>query len=320
VIFDRHTARAYGAFLGKRYGREPHLIWTLGGDVGADEPHDRRRVYRQMAEGLIEGATGQAPTWDEAHPAWDQLLMTYHPRSVQSSSHWFHHDVWLDFHMIQTFEHRTRIVEMVRRDYQLRDPVKPTVMAGPAYEGYSRHSQVRTYPFQMRRQAYQSFWNGAAGFSYGCAQSAPGGPGPLSGFGGGWARLLDLEGAYQVATTLHAFLETRAWWNFAPCLNLIVDEDKSEYEKCAVASIDGSEVLVYFPDRTPGTLRLDWGVRGASALHVQASWFDPAHGTTEEAGTYTAYAAEGKLDELCDSFIPPRGWLDAVLVLTRREH
>jgi hypothetical protein len=315
MIFDGHTARAYGVFLGERYGREPHLIWVLGGDIGADEPLDKRRVYRQMAEGLVEGATGQSPGWDEAHPAWEQLLMTYHPRSIQSSSLWFHDDAWLDFHMIQTFEHRTRIAEMVRRDYQRLDPIKPTVMAGPSYEGYSRHTQVRTYPFQMRRQAYQSFWNGAAGFSYGCAQSAPGGPGPLSGFGPGWERLLGLEGAYQVATTLRAFLEARPWWDLAPSPGVIVDGEESEYEKCAVASSDGSEVLIYFPDRTPATLRLDWGVQGASELRVQATWFDPAHGTLEQAGVQPASATEGSLVELCESFVPPRGWLDAVLIL-----
>jgi hypothetical protein len=316
-IFDAHTAHAYGVFVGERYGREPHLIWILGGDTGADEPSDKRRVYRRMAEGLVEGATGQTPSWDEAHPAWDRLLMTYHPGEAQSSSLWFHGDAWLDFHMIQTFRHRARIVEMVGHDYQLAAP-KPTVMAGPAFEGYSQHSQVRIYPFQMRRQAYQSLWNGAAGFTYGCANSAPGGAGPLFGFGPMWPRLLDMEGAYQVATVLRVFLQGRAWWELTPCPGVIVDGDGSEYEKAAVVSGDGNEILVYFPDRTPATLRLDWGMQQARELDVQASWFDPASGQTEVAGTYTAYATEDSSMELSDSFLPPRGWLDAVLILARR--
>lgn len=315
VIFDAHTARAYGAFLGARYGREPHLIWVLGGDVGADEPTDKRHVYRRMAEGLVEGTTGQAPSWDEAHRAWGQLLMTYHPRGVQSSSLWFHHDAWLDFNMIQTFKHRTRIVEMVRHDYQLADPVKPTVLGEPAYEGYGQHSQVTTYPYQMRRQAYQALWNGAAGFTYGCAMSAPGCDGPLFGFGPDWTRLLDMEGAQQVAGMLHAFLAARPWWELSPCSEVIVAGGGGEYAKCAVVSADRSELLVYFPDRTPATVRLDWGAPEAVEIRLQATWFDPAHGETEEAGTYTAYATQGCLENVCDSFLPPHGWLDAVLIL-----
>jgi hypothetical protein len=314
-IFDAHTAHAYGAFLGARYGGDPHLIWVLGGDTGADEPSDKRRVYRRMAEGLVEGATDQSPSWDQPDPAWDQLLMTYHPHFVQSSSLWFARDAWLDLNTIQTFKHRARVAEMVRRDYQLTDPVKPTVLGGPAYEGYSQHSQVRTYPHQVRRQAYEAFWNGAAGFTYGCAQSAHGGAGPLFGFGPEWTRLLDLEGGQQVATTLRTFLEARRWWAYTPCPEAIVDGDESEYAKCATVSGDRGEVLVYFPDRTPATVRLDWGTQEAHDLRAQATWFDPAHGTTEEAGLFTAYTTQGRLEGLCESFIPPRGWLDAVLIL-----
>ena len=317
AIFDQYTARAYGAFLGARYGREPHLIWVMGGDVGADEP-SKRRIYRQMAGGLIEGATGHAPAWDQAHPAWKRLLMSYHPGDGQSSSFWFHRDAWLDFNMVQTFRHRNLLVEMVRQDGQRTDPVKPTVMAGSAFEGYSQHSQVRSYPFQVRRQAYQSLWSGAAGFTYGCAMSAPGGAGPLFGFGPDWTRLLDLEGAQQVASIWRAFVEAHAWWAFVPCPDVVAGRCESEHKRCAVASADGSELLIYFPDRTPATLRLDWGAQAATELHVQATWFDPARGTTEEAGAYTAYASAGGLQDLRESFIPPSGWLDAVLVLTRR--
>jgi hypothetical protein len=314
-IFDVYTARAYGHFIGSRYGREPHLIWVLGGDTGADEPRDRRRIYRRMAEGLVEGATGQAPSWDEAHPAWDQLLMTYHPGDGQSSSAWFHRDAWLDFHMIQTFQHRTRLIEIVCRDCQLLAPPKPTIMAGPAFEGYSPHSKVRTYPFQMRRQAYQSFWHGAAGFTYGCAMSAAGGAGPLFGFGPGWTRLLDLDGGQQVATVLRAFCSARAWWAWQPCPQAIVEGAAGEFGTCAVTSGDRSEALIYFPDRTPATLRLDCGTQEKQEVRVRATWFDPARGETQEAGVYTAYATEGCLEDVCDSFLPPRGWLDAVLIL-----
>jgi hypothetical protein len=245
--------------------------------------------------------------------------MTYHPHFVQSSSAWFHRDAWLDLNTIQTFKHRARIVEMLRRDGQLAGPAKPTILGGPAYEGYSPHSQVRTYSFQVRRQAYKSFWNGAAGFTYGCSMSAAGGAGPLYGFGPDWQRLLDQEGGQQVATTLRAFLEAHDWWTFAPCPEAVVDGGEHEYAQSAVISGDGSELLVYYPDRTPATVRLDWGEQEAAELRIQATWYDPAHGTIEEAGVYSAYSTQGCLDGLCESFVPPQGWLDAVLILRRDE-
>jgi hypothetical protein len=241
--------------------------------------------------------------------------MTYHPGDGQSSSAWFHRDAWLDFHMIQTFQHRARLIDLVCRDCQLLAPKKPTVMAGPAFEGYSPHSKARTYPFQVRRQAYQSFWNGAAGFTYGCAMSAPGGAGPLFGFGPDWTRLLDLEGGQQVATVLRAFWSKRAWWECSPYPQAIAEGAEGEFGKSAIALEDRSEVLVYFADRTPATLRLDCGVQGKQEVRVQAIWFDPARGETVDAGAYTAYATGGCLEGVCDSFIPPRGWLDAVLIL-----
>ena len=71
AILDAHTARAYGAFLGARYGPEPHVLWVHGGDVGADEPGDKRHVYRRLFEGLGGGATGQPSSWDEA-PMWPE--------------------------------------------------------------------------------------------------------------------------------------------------------------------------------------------------------------------------------------------------------
>jgi hypothetical protein len=75
--------------------------------------------------------------------------------------------------------------------------------------------------------------------------------------------------------------------------------------------------LVYFADRTPATVQLDWGVQDVHEIRVQATWFNPTDGETEEAGTYSAVATEGRLEDVCDSFLPPRGWLDAVLVLRR---
>jgi hypothetical protein len=310
VILDIRSAQAYGAFLGQRYGHEAHLIWVLGGDIGADEPTDKRMVYRRMAEGLVKGATGHDVTWDQRHPAWDRLLMTYHPRGVQSSSTWFHHDAWLDFHMIQTFKYRERVYEMVSADYERRNPIRPVVMGEPAYEGFGGRSKLTSNAYHVRRQAYQSFFAGAAGFTYGCAMSRLGGDGPLFDFGPGWKRLLDLPGAHNVAVELRAFLRARSWWDLVPDQELILEgQGTGQTIKSAVVAADGSEVLVYFPDRTPALLCLD----GIVGQRITSTWFDPRDGDTQPAGV-PILLGEGA-ERPPARFLPPHGWLDAVLIL-----
>jgi hypothetical protein len=263
-----------------------------------------------MAEGLVEGATGHRVTWDQQHPAWDSLLMTYHPRGVQSSSSWFHHDAWLDFHMIQTFKYRERVYEMVEADYQRSEPVKPTVMGESAYEGFGKYSKVTSNAYHVRRQAYQSFFAGAAGFTYGCAMSRRDGDGPLFDFAPGWKDLLDLEGAQNVAVELGAFLRARAWWTMIPNQDLILEgQGTGQTLKSAVLVSGGREMLVYFPDRTPALLEMEQIV-GQS---VTSTWFDPRNADTQPAGLPLRPGAEGKFAPA--HFVPPHGWMDAVLVL-----
>ena len=121
---------SYSYFLGDRYKSYPNIIWVLGGDVKADDGGDFRAHYRAMAEGIITGITGDTAKWNEDSPLWDAALMTYHPDGgpMKNSSRWFHQDAWLDFNMIETFTFMDYVYKAVRQDYDLRDPIKPTVM------------------------------------------------------------------------------------------------------------------------------------------------------------------------------------------------
>lgn len=167
-VFSRESMRSYGAFLGKRFRAYTHIIWVMGGDVKADHGGDFRGYYRAMAEGIVGGVTGETAHWNEASPWWDSALMTYHPDGAPmvNSSEWFHQDAWLDFNMIETFTHTDAVYQAVQQDYQLSNPVKPTVMGEPGYEGFSTPNGAIT-GVQMRRQACQSMLGGAAGFTYG---------------------------------------------------------------------------------------------------------------------------------------------------------
>ena len=167
-IFTVENAKVYGQFLGNRYGHRPNLIWMLGGDRSAVYPNgDFRPVWRSMAEGIGRGVSGQARLWDQVHPAWNQLVMTYQTtrRDDPGSSRWFHYDAWLDYNAIQAEYHN--IVSRVQSDWN-KLPTKPTVLVEPRFEDeLSTDNIVFVGAFKQRYQMYHAVLAGVAGYAYG---------------------------------------------------------------------------------------------------------------------------------------------------------
>jgi hypothetical protein len=167
-IFTARTARSYGEFLGRRYGHRPNIIWVLGGDRSAVYPNgDFRAIWRSMAEGIGRGVTGEPLQWNQADPAWDQLLMTYHPRRVDDpgSSLWFHNDPWLDFNGIET--ESWEVATKVDTDWNI-SPRKPTALLEGRYEAESTNPSALTDPaFEQRYQLYHAMFAGSLGYAYG---------------------------------------------------------------------------------------------------------------------------------------------------------
>src|SRR5262249_38580699 len=48
-LVNKSNARAYGRFLGKRYGTWPNIIWVLGGDTNIDK---QEGAFRELAAGI----------------------------------------------------------------------------------------------------------------------------------------------------------------------------------------------------------------------------------------------------------------------------
>lgn len=148
-VYTEDQARSFGAFLGRRLKDEPNIIWVMGGDTKAVLPEggvtqaqlnaldyssgllkfDHRSLYRAMAEGIVHGVTGESPAWNQVHPAWDQVFMTYHPDgdAHANSSSWFHQDVWLDANGVEVWKEVQEVYPVMVKDYQLTDPVKPSL-------------------------------------------------------------------------------------------------------------------------------------------------------------------------------------------------
>jgi hypothetical protein len=314
--FTAGEARTYGEFLGQRWRDEPHLIWVLGGDAKAKihgydknqiyRDYDRTGIFRAMAEGIAHGVTGEQPAWDEPHPAWDEVLMTYHPDgdAPDNSSSWFHNDAWLDANGVEVWREIDEVYLAMLNDYELEDPVKPSLFLEGSYEyGSYRHACGWVTPLDVRRQAYRSFFAGGAGHTYG------GGPvWAMRGSGGDyncgytWQDALDFPGAAQVAGTLKSFLLELDWSRWIPDGSVIAGSvGEGGSLRNGVRSAAGDTALVYFADNSQTTIR---NILGQTAT---AYWFYPQSGHRQPADDFAADETRGMR--------PPDGWEDAVLVL-----
>lgn len=305
-VFSKPEMRSFGEFLGDRLKVYKNIIWVLGGDVAADLGGDYLGHYRSMAEGIITGITNEKVAWNEESPLWDQALMTYHPdgKPMLNSSQWFHNDPWLDFNMIETHKHRDSVYAAVLQDYSLENPIKPTVMGEPAYEGEHEPYPVST-GIHMRRQAYQTFFAGAAGITYGGFRDKNGN-GPLFSPFKGWEKLLELEGANSMKI-IKQFCQEHNWPNWSPVQNVVIENAGSgELQKVAVKTIDG-KLLVYFPDNSEALIDVSDYVRSET---INVSWFN------SKTGIY-AEIIQLESDSNLINISPPKEWNDAIFVLKR---
>lgn len=170
---NRDNIAEYAEFLGKRFQGRSNLIWILGGDVRGK---DGLEVYPLEGKLLKQ--------YDP------ERLVTYHPFGRTSSSLWFHDEEWLDFNMFQSGHRRYDQASLGEWDdnagkeiffgednwrYVDRDhgyeKVKPTLDAEPSYEGIPQglHNPRNPYweEWDVRRYAYWSVFEGAAGHTYG---------------------------------------------------------------------------------------------------------------------------------------------------------
>lgn len=326
VAFDVPKARAYGEFLGARYGREPHLIWMLGGDVGATtgpgRGHlDKRPEYRAMAEGLAKGATGHDAKWNEPHAAWRALFMTYHPFGgppAESSSLWFHEDAWCDFHFVQTHRYLNQVHAAMLRDWQLANP-KPTVLAEPAYEGIFIQDGTAPTPrpnlgfvdaLHMRRQIWQSQLGGSFGFTLGLDHdAATRTSGALWNFVPTWKQLLATPATLSVSEGYRKILAAHAWWQWVPDQSLITDgSGEKDLTFAAARANDGRELLVYFPENAAKKINL--ATLASTTGRARATWIHPQDAARTPAGEHAAGSGAAIVE-----FKPPASWPDALLLV-----
>ncbi|WP_346857812.1 DUF4038 domain-containing protein [uncultured Draconibacterium sp.] len=317
--YTAEEAKLYGTFLGKRYGNEPNIIWVLGGDTKAQfdaydknqkySKYDYRPIYRAMAEGIVQGVTGETPAWNEVHPAWDEVFFTYHPNgdSPYGSSQWFHEDAWQDANGVEVWKEVNDVYRTMLNDYQLKNPVKPSLFLEGSYEyGSYRHDCGWVTPVRVRRQFYQTFFAGGAGHTYGAAPiwSMRGNEGDYN-CGYTWQQALDFPGAAQVSLTGKQFLSDHNWYEWIPNGNVISDLGENESLKTAVTTESNNMALVYFSNNS------SCRVKNILNKTANAYWFYPQTGEKQKISTFSVNESR--------DMVPPSKWEDAVLVLQTQE-
>lgn len=318
--FNDEEALSYGAFLGTRYGQEPNILWVLGGDARArandyDKNNnylewDKRSVFRAMAEGIAKGVTGQDLAWNQKAPAWDQIFISYHPDGdpLYNSSSWFHEDAWLSANGVEVWKEVDLVYQTMMGDYQLSDPIKPSLFLEGSYEyGSYGHECGYITPLRVRRQIYQTFFAGGAGHTYGAGPIwAMRGKGGAYSCGYTWKQALEFPGAANFAGVCKTFLEDHHWSEWIPG-NDIVGRGGGEGEslKVAVNHSSGKMILVYYSNNSHAK------IQNTMKENALAHWFDPRNGEVVETAGFEANESR--------DMIPPGAWEDAILVIKVRK-
>jgi len=302
------AARQYGRWLGTRFATHSNLIWIMGGDrparlgghpdnwcdqvaidAGFPRHHDWTPIWREMANGLLEGSKGEA-------------LITYHPQGgAASTSVYLHQEPWLHVNSMQSGHgggHDQPVWEWVTRDYALT-PAKPTFDSEPNYEDHPYNPWPRWDPatgyfrdHDVRKQCWRSVLAGACGVTYGnhaVWQMAGNRHEVINHADRDWRDALNRPGATQVRF-LRDLLESRPFFRLLPDQSLILsDPGKGGDHLRAARDRDGTYAFVYLPHHDQ-PVKLDLGrLRGPK---LRAWWYDPRSGLGTLIGEIAAGPAE----------------------------
>jgi len=252
-----NRCRAYGQYLGNRYGSFSNIIWMSGNDFQSWRTPGDDAVVRAVAQGIRDTDTNHLQTSELDYLVssslddtnWDSLLglngtYTYFPTYAQ---------LQLDYN-------RTNFL--------------PNFLIEANYEFESLQGPVTTAPI-LRKQEYWTMTSGACGQMYGNHYTWP--------FLSGWQGYLDTPGAIEIGY-LKSFFEARAWFNLVPDTNhVVVTAGYGTYSDTGyvadndyltdASTPDGNLVVIYTPIVRQFTMDMSQ-MAGPAAAH----WFDPAGG------------------------------------------
>lgn len=272
-------AKKYAAFLAERYKNKSNIIWLNGGDIKGGDALDKWNAIGNTIRSI-----------DKNH------LIGFHPRGRNSSSAWFHNELWLDFNMFQSghkrYDQDTVATETlhygednwryVNDDYKLK-PVKPTFDGEPSYEniphGLHDSAEKRWTAADVRRYAYWSVFAGGCGFTYGNNSVMQfyrkGDKGMSFGANKDWDEELNAPGAMQIQY-LKKLMLSKSYFDRVPNESLIINNGE-KYGKVLCTSGNVYAMFYVYDGRN---FQVNSGRMGL--LFIKTSWFNPRKGTIED--------------------------------------
>jgi hypothetical protein len=245
--------RAYGEFLGERYGDQPNIIWMLGGD---SRPGDLIDELDALAEGI--------KVHDQLH------LFSAHSGRDRSAVDDYNRG-WLDLN--STYADWTPTTAPI----ELRDAYQHTEVI-PNFFIEGRYENESITPLGIRAQAYWSIVGGAFGQFFG--------NNPMWFFGTGWESELDSQGSVDMSY-VGDLLRSRPFEKLLPDYDHVVmtggygDITNETYAGAAQAN-DGSFFVAYMPDQR--TVTVDLSTMSGSSSN--GWWYNPRNGTAVGLGTF----------------------------------
>lgn len=306
----------YADFLGQRYGHCPNIIWILGGDIRGSEGAD---VYPAFGRRLKE--------------LMPDRLIAFHPFGRTASSQWFHQEDWLDINMFQSGHRRYDQASLGEWDdnaakeeffgednwrYVDRDrgcePAKPTLDGEPSYEQIPQGLHDPAQPYwqacDVRRYAYWSVFQGAAGHTYGnnaVQQCYTGGAGGNYGVRQVWQEAIHHEGSGQLKHLKDLLLRVN-YFAGGPAEELLLSGQGKKYERISVFA---GEDFIFCYDYSGREFTLD--LSAYKELELEAYWLDPV------SGAYSYIREVKGMDSLTVKPVARyAGQNDWVLVMTAR--
>jgi hypothetical protein len=301
-LVNRLNARAYGRFIGQRYGARRNIIWVLGGDTSISNPE--RTVYEHaldIARGIWRVVRGksaihavEADTFRELAAGIKETesrphLMTFHPRNRRSSAQWFHDEPWLDFNMLQSGHETYDLAryKLIADDYN-RVPAKPTMDAESAYEDqlpYEHWDEPEKGwydDYDVRQAAYWGLFAGGHGYTYGNRgvwQMYEPGREPSDPVRFYWYQAMDLPGAWHMKHLRNLILSR-------PMLSRVPDQALVENAFSGGDHIRATrgDGYAFIYAATGKTFRVNLG--GIAGSILVAWWFNPRSGAATRIGEF----------------------------------
>lgn len=263
ALFTPEQAARYGRYLAARYGAYG-AMWLVSGDTDyCDDYADE--VYSAAARAIRKAYPVHTP-------------MTAHLNGGLFTPERLNKHEWLSFHMHQS-SHTERSKESAiyfarkNREYS---PIRPVLNGEPCYEGAYNHEKKEKFRNEFIREvAWASiFAGGNAGLTYGAhglwswhREGECFGDTFTYRVSDDWRTAMQFPVARQMIL-LKYFFEKLEWWRLEP---LTGDE---WYANGAVAAAydDKSVIVVYLPDESPFTVKID------DAENYHAVYYNPVTG------------------------------------------